>query len=220
MVKNEEKYIQQAITSVLSHVGHIIIVDTGSTDKTIEKIEAIKLLYEVFQNEPKTKITFIKKNVSGDSINWDGNHLSAELTKIRNQMLSDTETDWVLQVDGDEIIDNRCITEIASTLELIKNDNRYKGLMLPICWCVSDTEYVVPGPFPKTLRVMPSNGQWIGEFPNEFLYVDGKPIHINDPRCITLNHGFLHMSMALHPERRPNDGQVLQLTDEEKLKLR
>ena len=39
IVKNEERYLAQCLTSVKDVVDEIIIVDTGSTDKTIEIAE-------------------------------------------------------------------------------------------------------------------------------------------------------------------------------------
>jgi len=39
IVKDGQKYIEQCIESVLSAVTEIIIVDTGSTDSTLEKIK-------------------------------------------------------------------------------------------------------------------------------------------------------------------------------------
>lgn len=211
MVKNEEKYIEQTLRSVAPHVERAIVIDTGSTDKTLDKIKNLSFEFP--------SIEFDVRLIEKDSRNWDGNHLNQDLTNLRNEMLSMTETDWVWQVDGDEICDPKCIIEIENALKLIQN-TEYKGIFLPIKWCVSDSEYTVPGPFPKTLRIFQSNGYWRGEFPNEFLWIDGQPITITDTRCITLTHGFLHMSMALHPERRPQYGNILKLSKEEQERLK
>lgn len=210
MIKNEERYIQQTLRSVLPYAEHAIIVDTGSTDNTTFLVE--KILAE----SPTKNWTFIKDEVVGDSINWDGNHLSQTLTNIRNNMLENTTTDWVWQVDGDEIYTEDAVHDLRLGMSSLEFGQGVKGIMVPIRWCSSDEEFYPAGPFPKTLRVMPSSGRWVGEFPNEFLYVDGVPIHMNDPRCISTNHPFLHMSMALHPERRPSNELPVELSEEEK----
>lgn len=204
MVKNEERYIRETLRSVLPFVDKGIIIDTGSTDKTVEYI------FELIKD--KKDIEFEVRPVTGDSIHWNGNHLSQELTIIRNLMLDRVKTKWVWQVDGDEIYTPSAIADLRLALAHIEHNNDYKGVMVPIRWCTSNTEYVLPGPFNKTLRVMPNDGRWVGEFPNEFLYVDGLPITIHDPRCISTSNPFLHMSMALHPERRPPNGKIIPLS--------
>jgi glycosyltransferase involved in cell wall biosynthesis len=207
MVKNEERYIRQTLRSTLPYVEHAIIIDTGSTDKTIEYIEELIKNYN--------NVTFLKFNVAKDSINWDGNHLNQELTNLRNKMLEMTKTKYCLQVDGDEIYPESSIRALDGAMAFLNNKNTI-GIMLNIKWCTSNYEYDHPGPFPKTLRVFPARGKWEGEFPNEFLWVDGQPITIHDRRCITPPTAyFLHMSMALHPERRTARNYTLKLNEQE-----
>jgi len=208
MVKNEEKYIRQTLRSVLPHVEHAIIMDTGSDDNTYDYAEE---LCEEYGNA-----FLARKVIKKDSRNWDGNHLNQELTNLRNEMLSMTETDWVWQVDGDEIYTEEAIKNLGTSIITLQNMTGCVGLMVPIKWCIGDEHYVHPGPFSKTLRIFKSKGYWSGEFPNEFLHVDSKPITIGDDRCATTFAPFLHMSMALHPERRPANGKVIELSDEEK----
>ena len=42
VVKNEEDYIDLAVRSVLGHVDYLYVLDTGSSDKTIEQIRQVK----------------------------------------------------------------------------------------------------------------------------------------------------------------------------------
>ena len=95
MVKNESRYIEQTLRSVLPHVEQAIIVDTGSEDDTWE------IIMRVIEDYPNCSIYLQNNPVDGDSINWDGNHLSSQLTNIRNDSLENTDTKWVWQVDGD-----------------------------------------------------------------------------------------------------------------------
>ncbi len=210
MVKNESQYIGRTLHSVLPFVNNAIIVDTGSTDNTRGIIKRI-----IADFDYGCHVDFSVQKVDGDSINWDGNHLSAELTQVRNDSLKKTDTKWVWQVDGDEIYTIKAANDIRLAMQALEANPHRVGAMVPIKWCVSNTEWALPGPFPKTLRIMPATGLWIGEFPNEFLYVDGQPIHMHDPRCLSTSSPFLHMSMVLHPERRPIDCQVCDLTEEE-----
>ncbi len=43
MVKNQEKNIINAIKSIQKYCDLLVIVDTGSTDKTVENIESLAL---------------------------------------------------------------------------------------------------------------------------------------------------------------------------------
>lgn len=209
MVKNEEKYCYQAITSVAPYVERMIVIDTGSTDKTWELINKAQSFFP--------NIELYSCAVSGDSTKWDGLHLSQQLTDVRNKMIDMTVTPWIMQLDGDEIYSKNSMLTLANAVRYISApDNSWcKGLMVKIKWCVAETEYVEPGPYPKTLRIYPKDSRHVGTFPNEFVYVDGQPIFINDIRCQTIKAEFLHMSMVLHPERRPINGRIYQLTNEE-----
>ena len=211
MIKNEERYIRQTLRSVLPYVEQAIIIDTGSDDKTYDYAEEVCAEYQ-----STADIMLARQPIAKDSRNWDGNHLNQDLTDLRNQMLSQTDTDWIWQVDGDEIYPEKSIDFLAHAMAGLEMSNYYKGIMVPIKWCVSDDEYVMPGPFNQTLRVFAGTGYWQGEFPNEFYWVDNKPITIEDDRCVTSFGYFLHMSMALHPERRPPTGRLCELIEEEK----
>lgn len=80
IVKDEEENIERCISSFIKLVDEIIIVDTGSTDKTIEIIEGF--------NNPKIKIEYFK---------WTGRFDDA-----RNHSLSFATKDVILVMDADE----------------------------------------------------------------------------------------------------------------------
>lgn len=79
MVKNEEKYIEGAILSVLPFVDEMVIVDTGSTDKTKEIIS--------------------KYNVKLIDYVWND-----DFSTPRNIGLKACTGDWILRIDADERI--------------------------------------------------------------------------------------------------------------------
>lgn len=86
MVKNEYRWLWYSVTSVIDYVDKLLLWDMGSTDGTIEIIEA---LIKKFPD----KIIYKKIDQSSPS----------EFTKVRQQMLDATNADWILMVDGDEI---------------------------------------------------------------------------------------------------------------------
>jgi glycosyltransferase involved in cell wall biosynthesis/Tfp pilus assembly protein PilF len=79
IVKNEEKYLVQCLKSVRDIADEIIMVDTGSTDKTIDiaKVFGAKLF----------------------DFPWTGDFAAA-----RNHSLEQATGNWILILDGDEVL--------------------------------------------------------------------------------------------------------------------
>jgi len=77
IVKDEEKYLQDCLESAKNIVDQIIIIDTGSRDKTVEIAE--KFCAEIYK------------------FNWCDNFSSA-----RNESIKYATSDWILWMDADE----------------------------------------------------------------------------------------------------------------------
>lgn len=77
MVKNEETHLPRCLESIRSWVDDIVVVDTGSTDRTVEI--ATSYGARVFHHP------------------WEG-----DFSKHRNQTLDYASGDWVLIIDADE----------------------------------------------------------------------------------------------------------------------
>src|SRR3972149_2146143 len=79
IVKNEEKFLPACLESVKGHVDEIIIVDTGSTDRTVEIAESYnaKIYHHPWKNS---------------------------FSKARNYSLKYATCDWILILDADEEI--------------------------------------------------------------------------------------------------------------------
>ena len=83
-VRNGSKYIEQAITSILSDEAHIlrlIVVDDGSTDDTEEIISKI---------DTRTEIRIISQDRLG-------------LTQALNRGLKETRAEFVARMDADDV---------------------------------------------------------------------------------------------------------------------
>lgn len=91
IVKNEEKYIAQCLNSVKDIVDEIIIVDTGSTDNTIDLAKPFQP--KVFQYQ------------------WDNN-----FGKARNYALEHAHGDWILVLDADEKIYSEDIPKLMDVV--------------------------------------------------------------------------------------------------------
>lgn len=87
IVKNEEKHLARCLSSVKDVADEIIIVDTGSTDKTIEIAES-----------------FCAKIFHFDWVN--------DFSAARNFALSKCIGDWILYLDADEELNHNSIEEV------------------------------------------------------------------------------------------------------------
>ncbi|ALC85934.1 hypothetical protein AM499_08925 [Bacillus sp. FJAT-22090] len=98
MVRNEEDCIERCLNSIIPFFDEIVIVDTGSTDKTIEIIESI--------NSSKIRLYYHK---------WNEN-----FSEIRNYMLEKSTGDIIFTIDADEFIsDNINVYEFKKTISYI-----------------------------------------------------------------------------------------------------
>ena len=79
IVKNEEDWVAKAVSSVISIVSEVIIVDTGSTDRTLERVEV-----------------FSPKIIHSEWQDHFGN--------ARNISLAAASQPWILVLDADECI--------------------------------------------------------------------------------------------------------------------
>lgn len=99
LTKNEELNIEKCLKAIKGKVKKIYVVDSFSTDKTVEI--AKKYGAEVVEHE---FIHYAKQ------FNWALDHL-------------DIKTEWVFRLDGDEVVPDELYQEIKEELQKHKNDN-------------------------------------------------------------------------------------------------
>lgn len=96
VVKNEDIWVWYALQSVLPYADQILLIDTGSSDHTVELIKSI--------NSPKIKFNQVKVGSAAD------------MTAARARQLNETKTDWLWIVDGDEIYTDTGAKEIVEAV--------------------------------------------------------------------------------------------------------
>lgn len=94
IVRNEEKNIGQCLEHAIPYVDEVIIVDTGSTDNTIE----------ICKN----------KNIDVYQIPWEN-----DFSKARNYSIGIAKYDWILCLDADEEV---IIEDLTAFKESLTND--------------------------------------------------------------------------------------------------
>jgi len=115
LVKDEDIYVWYAINSVIDYVDKMIIWDTGSADNTQKIIKSIK----------NPKIIYEEKGLK----------TAEELSKLRNEMIQKTNTEWIFILDGDEIWHQKSIQEVVD----IANKSKDKDIVVnPVRMLVGD----------------------------------------------------------------------------------
>lgn len=202
IVHNEERFIRQALIAALSSkkVVRAIVWDTGSTDKTVERIRSV--IDKRIEFEEKGKVD------------------RTGLVVLRNKQIELTETPWLLLVDGDEIWprDNlRIITHVmeicdANTIALV---NRTRNVVGDFLHYLPDSEgnYQI-GPWKGHLNIRAirniSGLKAKGEYPNEWYEINGKKIQNISNRLRFVNAWYLH---ATHLKRSGNWFSEFSTTD-------
>jgi len=97
IVKNEEELLGGCLESIRSWVDEIIVVDTGSTDKTMEiaKSYGAKIFHQ----------------------SWEGN-----FSKHRNYSLEKATSDWIFIIDADERFYQEDVPQVKKLLNDRKNN--------------------------------------------------------------------------------------------------
>ncbi len=103
IVKDEEKFLPTCLESVKDHVDEIIIVDTGSTDRTVDV--AAEYNAKIYHHP------------------WENS-----FSKARNYSLSYAKCDWILILDADEEVEK----EDAYKLREVIKDNEVNVIKLPV----------------------------------------------------------------------------------------
>lgn len=105
ITKNEEKRIARAIKSLQNVANEIIVIDSGSTDKTVEIVESmgIKVIYNPWEG-------YVKQKAFGESL---------------------CKNNWILNIDADEELSEALQDEIGY---IFKSDiqDKYKAYKIKI----------------------------------------------------------------------------------------
>ena len=186
IVKNGEMFIEQVLKSLIGRVKEIKIVDTGSTDKTVDIINSF--IGRNYDNI--TKIGF--KRVGPFKGTWKEG--IPELTKLRNQMLSETKTEWAVIVDDDEIWTEELWFELYELLKIIPKHSM--AITAPFIDFVDiHTIVVTPIQSPANRIVRASKVEYRGDWPNEMWFVKNEKDWLNkfvDKRVLHLKTPYYH----------------------------
>lgn len=104
IVKNEEAMLQDCLASVKDIVNQMVIVDTGSTDKTIE----------------------IAKSFGADIYHFEW---CDDFSAARNESIKYAAMDWILWMDADERLDPNSVSELKRCIQAKEKPLYYKVMI-------------------------------------------------------------------------------------------
>lgn len=196
IVRNDDIFVGYAIQSAIEYVDRVIVFDTGSTDKTADVVEALVARYP-------EKIVFERKGPSD----------KARHTKLRQEMLERTTTDWFLILDGDEVWTRRAMAEGIGTMS---KGPHVEFVMAPFYACVGDLfhDYVRRGSHPilgrkerlltKFIRCVPGL-RWLGDYGVDTLVDASGSTAFRPDNSVVMKNRFWHMT---HLRRSSVDDSV------------
>lgn len=164
--KNEERCIERCLNSIFKNVhelDEVLVIDTGSTDNTIE----------IIQNKfPKTRL---EKSVWKD-----------DFSIIRNNGLTLAKNDWIFFIDADEILDDEALDNLKLYLAIIEAIKLKNIILNPII--INDNYHVIRG----VRRIINKNDKityygYIHEEPRL-----NKKLFGNDISCISFDNIILY----------------------------
>jgi glycosyltransferase involved in cell wall biosynthesis len=119
LVKNEARWLWYAVSSVAPHVDKILLWDTGSTDGS---------LYIEKQLEKKFPGKIVLREVKQAT--------AEDFTKVRQEMLDETKSDWFIVLDGDEIWFEDSIKKVIETIN--REGENIESIVVPTINLVGD----------------------------------------------------------------------------------
>lgn len=161
MVKDEERCISRCIQSIYELADEIIVIDTGSTDKTKDIINQ-----------------FGKKVILSEQI-WNNN-----FAEIRNMMIEKSSGDIIFMIDADEYLDiTTDIKKLKETINIL-----FSSINTPfaICPIISDS---TGSEFIHLRRIFRKKDKlhYVGYVHEDIRSLDGKEIELVYSNVI-LNH--------------------------------
>ncbi len=129
IVRNEERNLRRCLESVKGLVSEIVIVDTGSTDRTLEiareytdKVYSFPFQYVEFEGAMVEDIDF---------------------ASARNESLKHATKDWILVLDADEYVEEKDFPLFQKLFDMLQKHENVLGIQLPVYNLMKDSKDAV-----------------------------------------------------------------------------
>jgi glycosyltransferase involved in cell wall biosynthesis len=180
MVKDEEEFLAEALHSVKGLVDELVVVDTGSTDRTVEIAESFG-----------ARVSFYP---------W-----KQDFSDARNETIRQSRGEWVLILDADErvVIDPKLIPNLRKGLINLHDKKPYIGLSVDVINIRLDGSFMNSLP---SLRIFPNTGKLLykNRVHNQLL-PDKEGVELNVNLCDFLKINHLGYDPVVYERRKKSD---------------
>jgi len=125
LFKNEERWLWYSVTSVIDYLDKLLLWDTGSTDNSFKIAEDL-----------------VKKYPGKIELKEYGEITPQVFPQVRQEMLEETNADWFLVVDADEIWPKASISSVIE--EITYRGNIIESIVVPTINLVGDVFHYQP----------------------------------------------------------------------------
>lgn len=119
LVKNEANWLWYSVSSIVDYVERILLWDTGSTDESLEIEKEL-----------------VKKYPGKIILNYREQKTPEDFTKVRQEMLDATKSDWFVVLDGDEIWFEDSIKKVLNAIN--DEGEKIESIVVPTINLVGD----------------------------------------------------------------------------------
>jgi glycosyltransferase involved in cell wall biosynthesis len=129
IAKNEEKYIENCLKSVLPIAYEIIVLDTGSTDRTKEICLGFNSppgpIFTLNRSDKTTnRLREMEESGFRGELKLFETTWKDDFSKARNECISYATGDWILSIDADEVLTEETQKTLLPFLEKQQNTDR------------------------------------------------------------------------------------------------
>ncbi|RRJ65473.1 glycosyltransferase [Paenibacillus oralis] len=192
--KNEERCIKRCVDAIMADIcsdDEVIVIDTGSNDKTLEIIR---------NREYFRKIRILEKK-------WGGS-----FSEIRNFGISISKKEWIFFVDADETIEKGSISNLKRNLKEINM------LYIDVVCCPAIVNIEGKHVIQTARRIIPNNGkiEYFGKIHEEPKYIENKrPCEFIAFDNVILHHDGYMKSVILEKNKQQRNITLLKSIIEE-----
>lgn len=209
IVKNEP-FIYYAIKSVYDYCDKILLYDTGSNDEHTKED-----IYQLLDEDHRRKIVYKEIPIKDGEELWSLDTVQDVIEErrgfptkgqVRQRQIDDTETEYFMLVDGDEIHYKSTMEYV--TKSLIPNFPKDKLCVgFPLTWFWDMDHTFTSHTFPVNGRLMPTDKVVMNDdSPNEkhLIKATGEHFTYEHPQYLTLDNvkPYAHFESMLKPWRR------------------